>query len=160
MRTEGESVPYWASFFLFSCVSFFFFFFFFFFFHFQQAERPSPVHYASVTGGLHALHRRVAQVLKASPQQSWPTTSRDDGYNRRVVVRAREPLSHFLANFDGFSSWSWWFWNPHVILNKMTPSLPSFVAKKIGMFSHANKNLNLDPSQTKPYFEVTIPNLY
>ena len=42
----------------------------------------------------------------------------------------------------------------------MTPSLLSFVAEKIGTFSRANETSNLDLSQTRPYFEVTIPNPY
>ena len=144
-------------FFLFSCIYFFFFFLLFVSSIFQQEAWSSPIHYAPATGGLHAPHQRVAQELKASLQQQWPTTRRDDSYSRRVVVWARERLSYFSANSGGFSNWSWQFWNPHEILRNMKPS---FVFEKIGSFSRANGILNLDPSQMGPYFEVMIPNLY
>ena len=50
------------------------------------------------------------------------------------------------------------FWTPRKLLSKMTPKLSSFVVGKIGTFYRANRTLNLDLSQTEPYFEVTIPN--
>ena len=52
------------------------------------------------------------------------------------------------------------FWTPHNLLSILVPSLPSFVAEKIGTFSCAKRTSNLDSSQTELYFEVRILNLY
>ena len=52
------------------------------------------------------------------------------------------------------------FWTPHNLLSILVPSFLSFVVEKIGTFSSANEISNLDLSQTRAYFEVTISNPY
>ena len=77
-----------------------------------------------------------------------------------MVKTSRGLFKPFSVNSSGFSDWSWRFWNPHEILSKMIPSLPSFVVGKIDLFLRAIRTLQLDPSQMELHFEVTIPNFY
>ena len=156
----------------FSLHTFFFFLFFFLYIYiYIFIFSPLLIFLPTVTttshGWLCSSHRQVAragtswcQGQRGGRWRSCGKTTVDVASRRHVEHLGLKLSSHFSANSSGLSKWSRWFWNPHDILSKMTPSFPSFIAKKISTFSHVNGTSNLDLNQTGPYFEVPIPNPY